>query len=496
MQSVSVLVIAIFTLIGASISLPVGHLQAYGTASGRPELSSQPDSALAASSSPELYLPLVRNPAPPLVPGAPGRSPFGVQPPSSLATGSSLSKIVELNGAWVRLADRISWRALQPNEGGPIHWELLADFELELRALNQAGITPVVIINYFPRWATILPTSCGAIRTDKLPAFAQFARALVARYHTDEFHVHHWEIGNEPDVDPSLVGPDNAWGCWGDIKDPFYGGRQYGEMLKVAGPAIKSEDPQAQVWIGGLLLDRPNTTDPSRGRSELFLQGILEAGAAPNFDIVAYHAYPSFKNETKDPDLTTEWRPLGGYVLGKLHFLRQIMSAYGVDKPLAVNEIALGCPPSYSWCAPPGDEFYQMQASFVVHAFVRGIDGGIKGFSWYSLNGPWRSTGLLDSVNNPRPAYYAYQQLAQQLADATYLAPVNYGAGVEAYAFSKGAEQLHIIWTNDAPIPITIPQSRFISATDRDGAPILPVFAGADAQLTASFAPIYVVCRP
>jgi hypothetical protein len=79
----------------------------------------------------------------------------------------------------VRLGGRISWLELQPNPGDPIRWELLTNFESELRLLKQSGITPVVIINHAPRWATILPTSCSAIRSDMFPAFAHFVRAKV-----------------------------------------------------------------------------------------------------------------------------------------------------------------------------------------------------------------------------------------------------------------------------------------------------------------------------
>ena len=36
----------------------------------------------------------------------------------------------------------------------------------------------------------------------------------------DEFDVHYWELGNEPDVDPILVNSSSGFGCWGDIDDP------------------------------------------------------------------------------------------------------------------------------------------------------------------------------------------------------------------------------------------------------------------------------------
>jgi hypothetical protein len=79
-------------------------------------------------------------------------SPFGVEPSTSLASANTImARAQELKTGWVRLGSRISWRTLQPNPGEPIHWELLAKFENELRNVRAAGLTPLVII-------TILPT--------------------------------------------------------------------------------------------------------------------------------------------------------------------------------------------------------------------------------------------------------------------------------------------------------------------------------------------------
>jgi hypothetical protein len=484
-------------LLSSHLALPIGHPSASAPSLGRPVQSAQAGASIAESA---LFLPLVTGPPGPLVPESQWHSPFGVHPIGSLTDVTRRGHLVELRSAWVRLSDRISWRALQPIEGGPIQWGLLAGFEQELRAIKEAGITPVVIINYFPRWATILPTSCGAIRADKLAAFAEFVRALVARYHTEEFGVHHWEFGNEPDVDPDLVGRDNGWGCWGDATDPFYGGRGYGEMLKVVAPVVRATDSQAQVWIGGLLLARPDTHDPEEGRPELFLQGILEAGAAPYFDVVAYHMYAHYREPPMDYDTTDAWvwKPWGGRLVGKARFLKQLMAAYGVDKPLVANELGLLWCPTSAGCPPPGEKFEQAQADFVVRSLVRAIGAGVQGFFWYPLEGPgYRYSGLLREDGTPKPVYYAYQRLAIQLEGATYERLVDYGAGVEAYAFHLGAQQLHVIWTvDDTTIPITISQSQFVSATDRDGDLVVPIFEDGTVYLGASFKPIYVVIRP
>ncbi|MCP4361186.1 MAG: glycoside hydrolase family 5 protein, partial [Chloroflexi bacterium] len=286
----------------------------------------------------EVYLPLIAK-------KHPWVSPFGTETQYTYFPNSTIfTRAEELGVSWIRLNGMISWRALQPNEGDPIDWSMLSDFEDGLRTLKAAGIIPIVIADDYPAWATIEPNSCGAIRTDKFAAYADFVAQLADRYKTDEFNVHHWELGNEPDVDPSLVITNNVWGCWGDIDDPYYGGEHYGEMLKVMTPAVKAANSNAKVWIGGLLLDSPNSeeTNPGRGRPELFLQGILEAGAAPYFDIVAFHfyvPYTSFRQDHDNGGGGGRWDEMGGGVLGKTSFLRNIMQQYGVTKPLFLNEM-------------------------------------------------------------------------------------------------------------------------------------------------------------
>lgn len=446
------------------------------------------------------YLPLVLD-------DYPWVSPLGVESSLSLSSGTLLTRTLDLKTGYVRLNGRISWRSLQPNEGDDIQWNLLADFEDELRALKAAGLIPIVVVDDYPRWATIndvrndgQPTSCGPLRDDRFDDFAQFVSALVARYKTGEFNVHNWELGNEPDVDPDLVKPDNVFGCWGDIDDPYYGGEYYGEMLKVAGEAIKGEDSMARVWIGGLLLDTPNTTNPYRGKPELFLQGILEAGAAPYFDIVPYHSYPPYINQRIDHDnaIGGPWDAWGGGYVGKARYLRQLMSQYGVDKPVFLNETGLMCPSYYTWCDPPDEQFFQMQADHVVRAFVRGMSENIMGFVWFTLNGPgWRYTGLLDGDANPKPVYTAYQQLALQLQYTRYVEAVDYGDGIEAYAFHKGPEYVHVVWAEeDKHFDITVPQSKFVAAYDRDGNVLTPTLQGSNDVLQVQFEPIYILRTP
>ncbi|MFH1635964.1 MAG: hypothetical protein ABIG63_18380 [Chloroflexota bacterium] len=438
----------------------------------------------------------------PIITIGPWPNPFGIESNLYLTSGIYNTRMIELGAGWARLNDRVSWRALQPNEGDEIKWELLDKFESELRALKAARVKPIVIVDDYPRWATIEPNSCSPIRADKFSAFANFVHALVERYRTPEFDVRDWELGNEVDVDPDLVPIDSQYGCWGEIEDlDYYGGDYYGEMVKVVGQAIKLEDPNARVWIGGLMIASPDTQTPGHGKPERFLRGILVVGAAPYFDVLPYHAHTGYYNKVVDSesDLAGDWIPWGGGVRGKAVYLRQIMSEYGVDKPLFVNEIGVGCASKYEWCNPsPDDVFYEFQADMLVRIAARVISEDVDGFIWYTLNGPgWREMGLLDGNGDPRYSFTAYQELIEELYGKSYISPVVYHEDVEAYIFGANGKFVHVAWAkDDNQYPILIPQDRFIEARTRDGAVITPVAVGTDYQITVGFSPVYIERQP
>jgi hypothetical protein len=266
-------------------------------------------------------------------------------------------------------------------------------------------------------------------------------------------------------------------------------------MLKVVAPAIRGADPDAKILIGGLLLDRPLGLDRGPNKPALFLKGILEAGAAPHFDIVPYHAYPTYLGQQIDYDLhPSAWSSWGGWTLGKARYLRQIMAQYGVDKPLFLNETALGCMSEHYACDPPTDDFYQAQADYLGRTFTRAQSEKIGALTWYTLNGPsWRHVGLLDASGDPHPAFYAYKNLAARLAYTQYEGMPDYGSELEAYSFVKADVQVHVVWSRD-PMTYTVPvpNTMLIQAYDRDGSVITPTAVGDEYQFAVGFSPIYI----
>ncbi len=419
---------------------------------------------------------------------------FGVEASTS-PTATKLDKISNANIYWMRNY-AFSWEQIEPVRTTPVTYNWSGVNEAGLIAARQRRIQVIATVKFTPSWAQkVAGHSCGPVASTQLAAFAQFMKALVTRYGFGEFQVKYWEIGNEPDVDPSLVPPDNIYGCWGDKTDPYYGGGYYAQMLKQIYPAIKSVDPNAKVLIGGLLLDCDPTNPPATGcQPGKFFEGILRNQGGPYFDIVNYHGYAFFSNGVIDETNLGKWSARGGTATGKAAFLRSVMASYGVNKPIMNSESSLLCTDT-SQCpdgSPPTAAFLDTQADYVVNVFVRAWSVNLLGNIWFEIEGPgWRDCGLLDGSQLPRPAYNAYAFMTAELANATYAGPVTQFTSITGYAFSRPDKRVWVLWSADqTPHDVTVPAG-FTQAYDKLGNPLTP----AGGLITVK-SPVYLELAP
>jgi hypothetical protein len=155
-------------------------------------------------------------------------------------------------------------------------------------------------------------------------------------------------------------------------------------------------------------------------------------------------------------------------------------------------------PTRYTYCKPPAQDFYEMQADFLVRAYVQAYEADLDGLLWFTLDGPgWRYSALLDGEDNPKPAYIAYKYMIDMVRYAQYIGLVAYGDGIVAYKFDKYGQEVHVLWTQtDQALSVTIPADKFISAWSRNGLEITPTDLGADKQVNVGFSPIYIVRFP
>ena len=87
--------------------------------------------------------------------------------------------------------------------------------------------------------------------------------------------------------------------------------------------------------------------------------------------------------------------------------------------------------------------------------------------------------------------------IISQVRGATYTGMVDYGADLEAYAFSRPDYRLHVVWVKeDKTVEISIPQDELLAVYDRGGVPFMPPLVDGSYRISAGFETIYIHLRP
>jgi len=418
-----------------------------------------------------------------------------------LTSGGGLDQMVAAQISWTRPTG-VVWSSVEPTEG-TYNWSVLTSLESELQNASSKGIQVILIVHSTPEWARKIAgsgPSCGPISQGKLPAFGNFMRALVARYSVSPYNVKYWEIWNEPDIDPIYVSPDSPYGCWGDQNDAYYGGGYYAEMLKAAYPQIKAADPQAQVLVGGLLLDcdpRPEAGCAAVGHSSVpgkFLEGILINNGAPYFDGVSFHAYDYYFGQSGqygNSNWQSAWNTTGSVLIAKAQFIQGLLGQYGVSGKFLMNtESALLC----NACSNDS-VFETTKAYYVAQAYSAAIAKGLRANIWYSVMG-WQNSGLLNPDLSPRPAYTAFQFARSELRDAAFAgditgSDIGDASSVKGYKFNRGDRRIWVLWSLDgAAHSINLPGVP-LTAWDALGNPVTPAVS-----MNVTLNPLYLEWSP
>lgn len=431
---------------------------------------------------PAVFLPMVVRDFPPL-------PVFGIEM-FKVNNSGGLQQTLQAGVHWVHLA-AFDWDRIQPARYDAYNWGEVDEASLINAAKN--GLEVIATIRFAPTWAQKYDGHyCGPFKRDTFGDFAEFLKALVARYSMPPYNVHYWEIGNEPDIDHTQIGGHNIYGCWGEYDDDYYGGGYYAEMLKVAYPAIKSADPKAQVMIGGLLLDcDPRDLYACAGGSHgdkpsKFLEGILRNGGGPYFDIASFHAYSYWGGVLGDMG-NAGWPGSATTIPEKVGFIREVLQKYEQgDKRLMNTEAALKCKEAWPDC-------FETQAVYMPRAYAEAMATGLEAQSYFAISSEhWWHSGLLYPDLSPKPAYYAYQTAARFLGTAKYREEaMSYPAGIEGYIFDRPTGgSIDVVWTHDGSVQ-TMVLPAGATAYDRYGAQVPVVGSG----IQVDYSPVYVV-RP
>ena len=258
------------------------------------------------------------------------------------------AKFSGAGGRWMRMD--FDWRALERRPG---NWDF-SRYDDILSAAESNGVQVVGILTAPPEW-------CRPV-WEHLDGWRGFVRKVAVRYRG---RIPVYEIWNEEDA-------ESFWGYKPDATN-------YTALLKASYETLKVVDPSIRVALGSLT--------GSHGLP--FGERLYAAGAAPWFDIMNVHPYPTYGRPSRP---TPE-----GWLDVWLEKLKGIMARYGdAGKEIWITEIG--------WPAPHEVRF---SAPGVLRAGLRAIEPGRK--TWRALVvdrvfGPYGcGEGMLDMVRGELP---------------------------------------------------------------------------------------------
>lgn len=395
---------------------------------------------------------------------------------------------------WIR-RNALNWSQVEPQKGAR-NWQAVEALEKELIKGAENNLRVILVVRSTPPWAQKVAGSlCGPIKPEEQDAFAAFLVDAVARYSLPPYNVKYWEIGNEPDVDPSLVPSDSLFGCWGDKADVYYGGGEYAAVLKKVYPKIKTADSQARVLVGGLLLDC-DPENPPAGKDcspSRYLEGILREGGGDYFDGISFHAYDAYGGPYayKNPNWHSNSETTGPVVVAKTRFLHRLLESYRVGGKFLMNtESGIICGRDGSEPACNDESFNLTKSYYLAEVNMAALAESLWANVWFSLLG-WRGTALVDSKYQPYPAYNAFRYSAQVLSNAQFSRYVTEFPGVRGYEILRDGKRIWLLVSADGKEhAVQLPAAP---------AAIYDVFGAsqpANQSLTITVAPLYIELSP
>lgn len=354
------------------------------------------------------------------------------------------------------------WSELQPN--GPDDWNGYHVPDDWLRLAAEADREVVGLLKHTPAWATDDQPLCGVPRGLDLPVddpgnlWAAFVRRVASIY---AGRVDRWIIWNEPDI------PVGTFGCeWCGTMEDYY------RLLKVAYLAAHQVNPDAKIHLAGA------TTwhDPDYLRDFLSIATQDPEGAEHGyfFDAISLHIY--FRTETVPQ------------IIGAA---RASLSAYGIQKPIWVNETNApsNSDPPY-WELPDANFNISLeeQGSFLLQAFALSLSAGAERVAVYKWmdNEPQPGVepfGLIRTDYSRRPAYEAYRLITSHYAGA-FSARKDRQPLYTVVTLDRGQLTTRVLWARtESDVTLSLPalasQARLIDQTGAE-----QVLAPADGQYT------------
>lgn len=357
-------------------------------------------------------------------------SPFGVFL-HYLGGEPRLGNLVEsLSIAGIRHARvEMNWPAIEQSAGVYTYEDPI---EGTLNRLEDSGIDALLVpvygnSNYD---AGLTPSSAAG-----LDAYAEFAKDVSAHYSS---------IGRDMEVYNEFDHIFNSGRC-GTTPDCYM------QMLSVTAEAVKSGNPDAVIVAPG---------NSGMGFKFDWLQEFFNLGGLQYTDVVSAHPYvqPGAPEELEDD-------------FSKL--FQMIRDANGGEaKPVWLTEMG--------WASVPDFVTKEEQANYLVRTMALALGNGVERVYWFeaaSLNlneGDRESnfglfaapTSFLPNTNEPKLAAVAQAIMARELEGHRFATADDVGDGAYSYVFSKGDDDVRVMWSPTGTKNVEIKTAKKLVVTD------------------------------
>jgi hypothetical protein len=375
-----------------------------------------------------LYLPIINKKF--------GHSPFGIIMYGDISDSAGRQHMAQAGSTIVTTF--LHWSAVEPGAPvGGIHNYDWSTYDAKFNAAAEVGMEVFVLFTGNPSWAAELPG--GPLYPGRMEDLKAFLSAAVERYDGDGIddapgspRVTYWSFYAEPDNGDLGRALSSGKGYWG------HNGAGYAALMAEIYPVIKAANPRARVLIGGLAYAWFEDQDGPFVRD--FLPSVLSAMKTSYgryyIDAFAFHYYP----------LSVEYATIAD----KARALRGILSSYGL------GDIPMMSPEMGYWSARSLGSSEEKQATRLVQMYTRGLSERLQFMCWYKVfdsDYGHGEVGLFrgQDLNSPKPAYYSYKTLAQQLGGYSLVREIS-EPGVEGYVFNNAqGDEKTVLWATGLP---------------------------------------------
>ncbi|MCL4262582.1 MAG: cellulase family glycosylhydrolase [Anaerolineae bacterium] len=312
--------------------------------------------------------------------------------------------LAALGVGWVKV--QVSWKLYEP-EPGQLHPERFAELDAFVNRANAQGLNVLLSVSKAPEWSR--PTTEMDGPPSDFALYEQFMHTLASRYRG---RVAAYELWNEPNL-------QREWNGF-----PM-GGAAFGELLRAGATGARAADPDAVLIAGAPAVtginDRGTAVD-----DRLFLQEMLQAGAAGLVDALGVHPYgygnpPDSTAVHPSPLPRSHNNHPSFFFADTLNDYRHLLAEHGTTLPLWVTEFGWGSFENIA-SAPPDEAAFMadvgewQQAEYTLRAFEWGQTEGMIGpmILWNLNFGPLLGTAfsesgysLLRPDGTKRPLYFS-----------------------------------------------------------------------------------------